>query len=136
MVGKAKITKWNAGKILGKTKDQIEENMGVVVQMLRGDVIKSINTSQETVTSRTGRRRGLNPSTPGQPPKRVEGDLVRSIVAEVKVAGLRIVGRYGSTQTKKAIGLEFGTSRGLAARPFLRPPLARRRKEIVRILAK
>jgi len=120
--------------VLGKTRKQIETNMGMVVQMLRGDVIISINVSQPT-TGAGKARRGSDPSKPGEPPKRVEGDLVRSIVADVRSTPSRITGAYGSTQGAKAKALEFGT-RFMAARPFLRPPLLRRRNDIKRILAK
>jgi hypothetical protein len=128
------IIKWNGGKIVGQTKARITENMGKVVQMMRSDVIQSINVSQRTAGA-GGARRGLDPSRPGDPPKRVEGDLVRSIVADVRSEPTRIVGTYGSTQGKKALALEFGT-RTMAARPFLRPPLLRKRNDIVRILSR
>ena len=125
---------WNGGRIAVKVRGDIETNMGMVVQMLRNDVIVSINISQPTTGSGKARR-GSNPSAPGDPPKRVEGDLVRSIVADVRSEPSRVVGTYGSTQGKKASALEFGTSR-MAARPFLRPPLLQRRNDITRILAK
>ena len=126
---------WNGPKIVKKTADQIFINMGLATQFMRNEVIKSINVSQATRRTSSGARIGLNPSKPGQPPKRIEGDLVRSITTEVTRSRNKIVGRYGSTQTQKAIGLEFGTSR-VAARPFLRPPLLKNRSELVRILTR
>ena len=108
--------------------------MGKAVQFARTEVIKSINTSQPTHRYPSGNRRGLDPSKPGDPPKRIHGDLVRSITTEVVTQSNRIIGRYGSTQNEKAKALEFGTSK-MAARPFLRPPLHKNRNRITRILA-
>jgi len=131
---KPKKLTWNGGRIAVKVRSDIMVNMGQVVQMLRSDVIQSINTSQPTAGNGNARR-GLDPSAPGDPPKRVEGDLVRSIVADVNSEPTRVVGTYGSTQGEKAKALEYGTKK-MAARPFLRPPLLKRRDEIIRILAK
>ena len=124
-----------AGKEKKDTKKDIVSRMGLVVEFMRGEVIKSINVSQPVHRTSTGNRVGLDPSRPGQPPKRIHGDLVRSIVTDVQEEATSIRGRYGSTQTGKAIGLEFGTSRGLEARPFLRPPLLKHRSTIQRMLA-
>lgn len=126
--------KWNDAPVFRSTKADIEARMGRAVQFVRAEVIKSINVSQPTHRYPSGNRLGLNPSKQGDPPKRVHGDLVRSITTEVVQQATRIIGRYGSTQTKKALALELGTS-NMAARPFLRPPLLRNRNEIQRILA-
>ena len=127
---------WNGPKIVKKTTDQIFINMGAATLFMVSEVKKSINRPQPTRTSSTtGKRRGLNPSKPGQPPKRIEGDLENSVTAEVTRSRNKIVGRYGSTLTEIAIWLEFGTSR-MAARPFLRPPLLKNRSELVRILTR
>lgn len=126
--------KWNDAPVFKSTKKDIASRMGRVVQFMRAEVIKSINTSQPVHRTKSGNRVGLDPSKPGSPPKRVHGDLVRSIVTDVKEDSTRIRGRYGSTQTGKAIGLEFGTKK-LAARPFLRPPLLRNRKRVQRMLS-
>lgn len=132
MPTKAKV-KWNGGTIFVSTKRDLVPRMGRVVQFLRAEVIKSINTSQPTRRSKSGNRTGLNPSKPGQPPKRVHGDLVRSITTEVTQESTAVIGRYGSTQNEKAKALEFGTSK-MAARPFLRPPLFKNRETIKRML--
>ena len=125
--------KWNGGAIFSSTKRDLVTRMGHVTQFLRNEVIKSINTSQPTKRTASGNRYGLNPSKPGAPPKRVHGDLVKSIVTEVETKSTAVVGKYGSTQTKKALALEFGTSK-MAARPFLRPPLFKNRDLIKRML--
>lgn len=126
---------WRGKKIVKIARNKIERNMGEVTQFMRNEVIKSINTSQPTRRQASGRRVGLSPSQPGQPPKRIEGDLVRSIIAEVEVAKTKVIGRYGSTQGKKAKALELGTSK-MGARPFLRPPLFKNKKRIVGILTR
>jgi len=127
--------KWNDAKVFKGTKDDIESRMGQAVQFLRNEVVKSINTSQITKTGKSGARVGLDPSKPGDPPKRIEGDLVKSISTDIDSSPTKIVGRYGSTQNKKALALEFGTSR-MAARPFIRPPLLKNRNKVKRMLTK
>lgn len=130
-----KKLRWRGKNILQFAKKKIERNMGPVTQFLRNEVVKSIKKSQPLKRQPSGRRIGLSPSQPGHPPKMVEGDLVKSIIAEVEVTKTKIIGRYGSTQGKKAKALEFGTSR-MKPRPFLRPPLFKNKKKIVRMLTK
>ncbi len=126
--------KWNDAPIFRSTKKDIVSRMGLVVQVLRAEVIKDISRTQSYHRTSGGHRVGLDPSKPGEPPKRLHGDLMRSIVTDVQEEGTAVRGRYGSTQTKKAIGLEFGTSK-LGARPFLRPPLLRNRDRVQRMLS-
>ena len=129
---------WKGDQFTRKLKRRVFNNMGAVTQFMRNEVIKSINVSQPTRrVGRRGGRMGLAPSSPGSPPKRVEGDLVKSIVASVRHDGNAVVGAYGSTQAAKALALEFGSpANNLEARPFLRPPLFKNAKEIARILAR
>lgn len=68
-------------------------------------------------------------STPGQPPAKDTGTLEDSIEYKVTKEGYDVVGLVGST-ADYAIYLEFGTSK-MAARPFLRPVLENKKKEIV-----
>lgn len=75
--------------------------------------------------------RGLDPSAPGEYPKRVIGDLVRSIANEPSLDGntwrvgtARIVGLY----------LEFGTSK-MAPRPWLSTTLTTEHDNILKILS-
>lgn len=119
-----------------ETTFKMFENMNAAMQLVRNEVVKSISRTQRTVTSASGRKRGLSPSLPGEPPKVVEGDLRRSIGAEARINKKepKVVGRFGSSDPK-AIYLEFGTAR-MAARPFLRPAFARKRKDLVEILSR
>ena len=64
-----------------------------------------------------------SPSPPGGPPGVDTGRLRTSITHEVEETINEIVGRVG-TNLDYAIFLEYGTSR-MAARPFLRPGLAK-----------
>ena len=124
---------WKSRKVVKNTTINFVKNMGQAVQFMRSKVILSINRTQPLKRYPSGRRVGLSPSRPGEPPKRVHGDLLRSITTEVNVEGTKVIGRYGSTQGEKAKALEFGTSK-MAARPFLRPPLYRFRNEIKKVL--
>jgi len=129
--------KWHGQKVIAQTKRQLVMNMGNVTQLARNEVIKSINVSQPVKRLPSGDRVGLDPSSPGAPPKRVHGDLVRSIVSDVQVQGNVVVGSYGSTLKKRAMALEFGNAKGtLKARPFLRPFVLNNRKRIMRLLTR
>ena len=133
---------WRAVEIFASVRTDMEKRMGIAVGFLRGEVIKSINRSQPTRSLSSGARVGLDPSEGGDPPKRVEGDLVRSITTEVTLGLRKVSGRYGSTQTKKAMRLELGfagtDSLGRVVdqgpRPFLRPPLLENKDKIRKIL--
>lgn len=99
---------------------------------VQGDIKKSINR---------GNRTGKNPSKPGEPPKRVEGDLFRSIKTLVTERGGDMYG-FVYTDDPKARRLELGfsgaDSRGrvyrTAPRPFMRPGLKRNLRKIKEIL--
>lgn len=71
---------------------------------------------------------GLDPSSPGDFPKKVRGDLQKSIAHEME--GLE--GRVG-TNLEIANHLEFGTTT-MAARPFLRATADQEQAKIAQIL--
>jgi HK97 gp10 family phage protein len=71
-------------------------------------------------------------SAPGSPPHLRTNRLRSSIAYEVTEGPRGIEARVG-TNVQYALALELGTSR-MAARPFLRPALARERARIERIL--
>lgn len=136
------IDKWRANEVFRAFHRVVEERVGAATGFVRGEIIRSINRSQPTKSLSSGARVGLDPSREGEPPKRVEGDLVRSIVDEIIVTKRKIIGRVGSTQTKKAMRLELGfagtDSLGRVIdqgpRPFIRPPLLENRDKIKRII--
>ncbi len=83
-------------------------------------------------------------SAPGQPPAVDTGILRASIFTDVSVKGGNVVGKVGpdvehiaaeqtaGTDVEYGLFLELGTAK-MAARPFLRPGLAKSAAQIVRI---
>jgi HK97 gp10 family phage protein len=71
-------------------------------------------------------------SSPGSPPH-IRTDRLRSTIAYEVTEGPRGIEARVGTNVEYALALELGTSR-MAARPFLRPALARERARIERIL--
>ncbi len=82
---------------------------------------------------RSRRVYGSNPSLPGEPPRKQYGHLRRSVAREVD--RLSLTARVG-TNLKYGRWLELGTSRGLAARPWLRRALSQARQQITAILSR
>lgn len=66
----------------------------------------------------------VRPSKPGEPPRRREGQLRDHVFYEMDGTTARV-----GTSLKKGYWLEWGTVE-MAARPWLRPGLARRAKQI------
>ncbi|WP_267395257.1 HK97-gp10 family putative phage morphogenesis protein [Sphingomonas sp. GC_Shp_1] len=69
------------------------------------------------------------PSAPGQPPNEDTGHL-RDNIETVHVEPLRVEVR---SNAEYAIALEYGTSK-MAERPYMRPALAAKRKEVVDLI--
>lgn len=69
------------------------------------------------------------PSRPGEPPKNDTGVLANNIET-VHVAPLRV---EVSSNAPYAAALEYGTSK-MAARPYMGPAVARKRKEVVALV--
>ncbi|NIU01086.1 MAG: hypothetical protein GWN01_09225 [Nitrosopumilaceae archaeon] len=116
------------------TKRTTIANMTIATVFARDQVKLKLNRGQPTKTFDSGRIIGLDPSKPGEPPKKVTGQLQRSIIQRVVVKSKNVFGLIGST-VDKAKFLEFGTTR-MAARPFLRPTLQEERPKLRRILAR
>jgi HK97 gp10 family phage protein len=87
-------------------------------QYAADEAAKLINRSQPVATI-GGRLRGLDPSKPGEPPKKVTSHLFQNIRKTVHATRYSVIGRYGSSVIYAAY-LELGT-RKMAPRPFLRP---------------
>lgn len=81
----------------------------MATEFMANQAQQSLSTGQPTTTF--GRYTwGLSPSFPGQPPKRVRGELQRSIVTEiVQPSRTRVIGRAGTTE-RKAKSLEYGAT--------------------------
>jgi HK97 gp10 family phage protein len=83
-------------------------------------------------------------SRPGQPPAIDTGVLRASIMSDVQVRGMNVIGKVGpdvekiaakadvGTDVEYGLYLELGTSK-MAPRPFLRPSLRRTRRDVKRI---
>lgn len=97
---------------------------------VEGVVIDSISIGQPVTRTKGGRLVGLDPSKPGDPPHVLHGRLRQSITHKVTVSEPEVVALVG-TNVEYARYLEFGTER-MQARPFLRPAVAKNRREILR----
>lgn len=113
--------------------DQLEKNMRVATVFVRDKVKLRLNRGQPTRTLRSGSIIGLSPSSPGDPPKKITGQLQNSIRTKVNRTKIAIIGLVG-TNLKKGRWLEFGT-RKMRPRPYLRPTLAANRRKIGRVVA-
>jgi hypothetical protein len=107
-------------RVLTVYEDKVVRGMGVAVAYLTGRVQRDISISN---------RDRKTPSLPGEPPRKVTGRLFKSIAWNVRVEGMKVIGRVGSNEVY-ARYLERGTMRadgspGTAPRPFLRPALLR-----------
>jgi len=124
--------RWRGAQFQKEVDADLVRRMGRTVIFLRDETVKGLSRTQQT--KRSGRAlAGLDPSKPGEFPKRVTGRLRNSIATQVEKVGRKIIGRYGTNVKDYPLALEFGT-RKLKARPFLRPVFFRNKKTIKRIL--
>lgn len=140
----------NSAAVEAKVKAKLIPAMSQGGRYLADQVKQDINR---------GNRGGGNPSKPGEPPKKDTGRLFRSMTEVTAAEGREVVTRVG-TNVEYARALEFGfsgvqsvrahqrKSRGgkthtvsahtrqvdTAARPFLRPALARAKETIARVV--
>lgn len=126
------IRKWAPEPVIEKVLKLEERRMARAVQVVVGEVKRSINR---------GNRKGTNPSAPGEPPKKVSGRLFLSIKGRVTRSKRQVTGIIGAG-TKYARRLELGfvgtDSKGRtyaqAPRPFLRPALVKSSSKVKTIL--
>ncbi|MBE3604137.1 hypothetical protein IMX07_10930 [bacterium] len=130
------ILNWNAAIILDQTQAVVTARMAQVVSEMAADAKKSVSRPNPG---------GRDPSLPGEPPKRVTGNLEEHIGFEVASDPRLVRGRFGVRDRKAvpyAMRLEFGfvgiDSRGRhynqAPRPFLRPAFLRLKARALQIL--
>lgn len=123
----------DASRFASMTAGRLQKNLDAVGFFLDGKIKESISTGQET--ERYGRKaiyyRGHSPSSPGEPPHLLTGQLRASITHQV-TDDLRL--RIGSNLDYSLI-LEQG-SQHMAARPFLRPAIIAHKDAIVKIAAR
>lgn len=106
-----------------------------------GEVKTLVSTGQPVRRSSGGNLVGMDPSRPGDPPRVVTSRLKNSITHEVERDGKDIVGRVGS-DVPYARRLELGFTGpdslgrpiSTAPRPYLRPGLKNRLRQIAQIL--
>lgn len=138
-VQKEGITEWYVDKILTLATEANISAMHKAALLVESDVKKGF-TKQGG-----GRQYGKHvASKPGQPPAIDTGTLRSSIMSEVEITGLSVIGRVGPDVEKIAVKaeagtdvnygyhLELGTSK-MQPRPFLRPALLRTRKQVAKI---
>ncbi len=119
-----------------KIKGDVKLHMFRAAIYLRDRVKIALNRSQPVHILPSGNIIGLNPSKPGEPPKKITGQLQASIIHDVRERGLDIIARVGSF-LEKAAPLEFGSRDGkLKPRPYLRPSLIKNQKRIKQIIAR
>ena len=119
-----------------KTLEAVTKNMRVATVFVRDRVKEKLNRGQPTRTTPGGSIIGLDPSLPGEPPKKITSQLQNSIRQKVVRTTNSVVGLIGS-DLKKAAPLELGDRKGtLKPRPYFRPTLMEQRQKILRILAK
>ncbi len=116
----------------------VERELGRRVEKAAIHLVNSIrqklNRSQPYTISKSGSGKhyhGQDPSLPGEPPKKIRGDLQRSIAYEMGPD--RLSAKVGTNLDYGAY-LELGTSR-MAPRPFLRSTLLEEQGTIDRILS-
>ena len=119
-----KLTKWRGTEVLAAVDGKLARNMRPAVAVLETEVKRSLK----------GGGAPHVPSLPGEPPRVDTGAYRARIYSDVSISPRRVVGRIISP-SRQALALEFGyPPGGLAARPHLRPALARVRIEIYRTL--
>lgn len=112
----------------------LRKNLTLAAIHLRNAVKVALNRSQPYRISRGPKGRwykGLDPSRPGESPKKIRGDLQRSIAYEVTPNGQQAFVGTGLAYGKF---LELGT-RFILPRPFLRGTLAKESPAILKIIA-
>jgi HK97 gp10 family phage protein len=85
------------------------------------------DTTQDVIDDIRDHWSGLSPSSPGEPPATVTGELDSSLEKHKDGGGLRVV--YRITMTDYGMYLEKGTSR-MSARPFVAPAIERGKRTI------
>src|SRR5690606_28863132 len=101
---------------------------------LRDKIKLKLNRGQPTRTTPGGYIIGLDPSKPGEPPKKITGQLQNSMAGNVVEEPNEIRGEVGSS-LEKAEYLETGTSK-MKARPYMRPTMMEEKDKLVQIVAK
>lgn len=125
---------WNGDDFLAEIKGNLGDNLEAAAIYLQEKIKMAINRSQpydRWVGEKGVYYKGQDPSGPDEPPKKVRGDLQRSIAYEM--SDDRSTAFVGSN-LDYALFLELGTSK-MEARPFLRSTLAQEQETVSKIIA-
>ena len=138
---------WRSEEVVHQTVAGLVQHGRQLGQLLRDDTVRLLNRSQPTRTTASGRRVGLDPSKPGEPPKRLTSRLIKSITYEVAVEGSGLISSsvvirfgtnviYGRRLERGFVGTDsLGRNVSQLPRPYLGRALANRKEGVARILA-
>jgi hypothetical protein len=129
---------WNGKEIGEMAAKRLKVNAEKVGRMIEADIVNSLSIGQDAVRRGDGSLMGLDPSIPGQPPHLLTGHLRRSIDHRVEKHP-KYIDIFVIAGASYARVLEYGGMSGkanIAARPFMRPALARNRDKAISMLVK
>ncbi len=121
--------KWNGKEAIRLIDLEAGKRVDGALRFVRDKAKIKVSRSQPTIIhgkSEGRSRKGLDPSKPGEPPKKVTGSLRLSIRKEFDKAS--VSGRVG-TNVPYGKHLELGT-RNMDPRPWLRPTLTENAAEL------
>lgn len=128
------IKSWNTDAVVNAARGRVTSGMKKAMAYAVGRVRVKINRGNPT---------GDFPSLPGEPPKKVTGQLFASITSKVEQERDEVVGTYGSGIVYARI-LELGyhgtnaagQTVNFPARPYLRPVLNEDARAMVQLIAR
>lgn len=132
---------WNGEAVKAAIRAELAKRLRTAATEVQNEARQLLNVPGTIPIGGGGRNKkgqfrrvyGAAPSLPGEPPRKQRGHLRRSVAIEVDK--LSLTARVG-TNLKYGRWLELGTSRGLAARPWLRRALSQARQQITAILSR
>jgi len=128
------IKGWSAPVVIAVIGAHVERGTRRACEHVVGEMKKAVNRSQPVIGSGKNMR-GLDPSKPGEPPKKVTSQLQSSLTYKVDYQmGGFVRGLVGSP-LGTAPWLEFGTEK-MAPRPFARPAVRGNAKQIRSLIVK
>ena len=142
---------WRAQAVMAQVEAQVQQNMDRAAIYLVNDVVRSFGSPSAMpdigllkhrghgnfTPLKEKEWRGMQSSAPGDPPFVQTGMLRRSITWDAPAKLVRLVGSALKPQgnsSSYALCLEYGTNK-MAARPYLRPALARCKAKLFQIIS-